>query len=400
MQDQDSNKEINQIVEWIKADLDNELSQEQRVAFQQWLKESEENQHLYERIKSSEAISERLHFRNSISLEEDWVKLSKMLKEQRVASSKSKRFIFFQYAAVAAVFVGIVSLFLVHTNDDQVVLSQDVERIEVPGSEVILTLANGDKVSLGNEEKRDIVLDEGHRIKDSFGELSYTAPKEAATSNTPSLYHTISVPRGGEYKVKLEDGTEVYLNADSELKFPEFFADDIRFIELKGEAYLKVSRDSKRPFKVKVNNMIVEVLGTEFNLRAYRDEDFCAATLVEGAVKVMMNNDEVEIKPGQQAYVNKEEKMEVKTVDVHAVIGWMNGDVVFRNESLDAVLKTVSRWYDVEFDYVSPQVKNFRITGRVRKLDDVMETLATIEKINAISFTKNNRVIEVEEIIP
>ncbi len=385
-------KSLNQIISLIKAYLNEELNDDQKEHFEEWLAESEENQRLLERIKRSNALSKRVSFREQIVMEDEWSKLKSSINHNyRIDWFKS----FLKYASIIVVIIGVASLFIIE--DYQKNKSLQTVRIE-PKTEtesVVLTLASGEKVKLGNKNKKDIIIEDGVSVKDSVDQLTYyPVPKKKSIE---LRYNTISIPRGGEYKLKLADGTEIYLNSESLLKFPEHFADDIRQIELTGEAYLKVSKDKNRPFIVKMNNTQVEVLGTEFNLRSYSDESFSSATLVEGSIKVSLKDKAIIIKPGQQAYIDREEKMHVNEVNTQRVTSWVRGEFVFENERLEDVLRTMARWYDVEFDYSDANMKEYRFTGKLKRYTNIKQALLSIEKTNVIKFNIRGRQIEVKD---
>jgi transmembrane sensor len=166
-------------------------------------------------------------------------------------------------------------------------------------------------------------------------------------------FNTFTTPRGGEYHVVLPDGSMVWLNAASSIKFPTKFAATERRIELTGEAYFEVAKDKRKPFRVKFNNQEVEVLGTHFDIMAYADEPETKTTLLEGSVKISRDNIKQILVPGQQAVSNAATKgFIVQQANVQEVMAWKNGFFMFKNVSIANVMRQASRWYDVDVDFL------------------------------------------------
>lgn len=390
------NQYLNQIIEIIQSDLNEEITDLDRSILEKWMEESDENKQLYARIKEGKAIPDRLKFRREIAMEQDWDKIQPRLRTEKPQINTVISIM--RCAATVLIIVGAAFLFFISdfsTTDNQYVEKYCVEEVQRNSDQIILTLGNGNKVVLGENQGQDILTEDGMCVKDSLGELSFVAVKKKAVHQ--AKYNTITIPRGGEYKITLEEGTIVYLNAESELKFPQYFAGDVREIELKGEAYLKVSRDEARPFIVHMGDAQVEVLGTEFNIRSYVDEKYSFVTLVEGSVKVKNERQEVIINPGQQTSIDSEKNMTTRDIDEHIATAWVRGEMIFENERLEDILQTVSRWYDVQFNYVDDRIKAYHFTGKLDRYQDVMDFLAIIEKMNVVTFAIDEGDIEVRE---
>lgn len=212
------------------------------------------------------------------------------------------------------------------------------------GDKAVLTLGSGDTIALDDAANGTLALQGNIKVlKLNSGQLAY------ATENKPTevVYNKVTTPRGGQYKVQLPDGTKVWLNAASSLRFPTAFNGDERPVEVTGEAYFEVARNPAQPFRVTVNGMEVRVLGTHFNINAYTDEASINTTLVEGSVMVTKNGKQVTIKPGQQARVDEGIYI-VPDVDVETLTAWKNGRFSFSNASLESLMRPIARWYDVE----------------------------------------------------
>ena len=199
---------------------------------------------------------------------------------------------------------------------------------------------------------------------------------------------------GMEYTLTLSDGTQVYLNAESRLKYPVVFRGAERVVELSGEAYFKVSKDALRPFIVEMNGVNVRVLGTSFNVRSYADEGQVVTTLVEGKVKV---NDQ-DIVPGEQAVYSKNDgSTTVRQVEVEQYVAWQEGTFVFRNERLENIMKTLGRWYGVEFHFLDERAKEIRIGARFGRYDDMQPIIDMIKKTNLVEVLQTNRCLYISE---
>jgi len=214
----------------------------------------------------------------------------------------------------------------------------------VPGSDkATLTLADGSTVTLDSAGNQ--VISRGDtKISQHNGQLLYS------TGKTAGGYNKLSTPRGGQFRVVLPDGTKVWLNSASSLRYPVAFTGNERMVELEGQGYFEVAQNAEQPFKVKANNMEVQVLGTHFDIMAYADENTVNTTLLEGAVQVKEGNAARLLKPGQQAIL-KGHAFTVQEADVQRVIAWKNGLFVFNDMTLPAILREVARWYDVEIVY-------------------------------------------------
>ena len=230
-------------------------------------------------------------------------------------------------------------------------LSVNTHDVDPGGNKATLTLADGSKISLTDANNGELAKQSGVKIsKSKNGELVYSV---IASDATPLAYNTISTPKGGVYQVNLPDGTKVWLNAASSIKFPTTFAQlSQRKVELEGEAYFEVAKNKKVPFVVSTGGQQVQVLGTHFNISSYSDEGELKTTLLEGSVKVIAANTIV-LKPGQQSNLkrNGSGDLKVSTANITQVMAWKNGFFHFEKENLHEVMRQLSRWYDIEVIY-------------------------------------------------
>lgn len=264
-----------------------------------------------------------------------------------------------------------------------------------PGkNKAILTLDDGSKINL-DEAKTGILASESNIYikKTGKGQLEYTAGnKEAKTVK----YNILSTPMGGEYQLVLPDGSKVWLNSGSTLRFPTIFIGSERIVELKGEAYFDIVKNSKMPFLVRTNNaMNIKVLGTQFNVMAYDDERNINTTLIEGSVEVLKGTDNTILKPGQEAILNRGSgNIKVASADLEQAIAWKNGYFIFYNENIESIMRKVSRWYNVEVVYQG-NLSNKDFVGTISRKKNVSELLKMLELTGAVHFSIDGRRITV-----
>lgn len=302
---------------------------------------------------------------------------------------KRKAFLYLSAACAALIITGIAAIF--HKNYPTIKfsdLTSELAEKDIPpgGNKAILTLADGKTITLNEAADGELIKAEGLLIrKTGHGQLVY----EVAGNHAGYTYNTISTPQGGTYQIILPDGTKVWLNAASSLKFPTSFATlKERKIELSGEAYFEVVKDAKHPFKVLTPKQEVQVLGTHFNVSSYADETVVKTTLLEGAVRVSnlqkANAGMVVLKPGQQSTLSND-GITVAKADLDEVLAWKNGVFVFNDEPLESIMKKVSRWYDVEVVYEGVD-KHKLFGGSVSRFDNVSKVLRQLELTGGVHF--------------
>lgn len=242
--------------------------------------------------------------------------------------------------------------------------SQAVHDIMPGGDKAILTLADGSTIVLDSTGNKQIAKQGGTTVvKAKGGELTYNA----AGNSNEVLYNKISIPRGGQFQIILPDGTKVWLNALSSLRFPTVFNGNNRTVDLTGEAYFEVQQNAAKPFIVKVGSMQIDVLGTSFNIMAYQDEKQIQTTLIEGAVKVSAHGQFKLLQPGQQSQLEQDGRLNVlATTDIESVIAWKNGYFRFNQADIQTVMRQLSRWYDVDVNFDGP-IPGFRFVGELKR---------------------------------
>jgi transmembrane sensor len=266
-----------------------------------------------------------------------------------------------------------------------------------PGSnKAILTLANGSKISLTDAHSGEIASQFGTSIsKSKDGSLVYDKPGSA---NVQLAYNSVETPKGGQYQLILTDGTKVWLNAASSLKYPLAFDGKERKVELNGEAYFEVAKNKSMPFRVVTDHQMVEVLGTHFDINSYADEPSTRTSLLEGSVRVtnLESNTKVVIKPGQQSMVNSGSSpaISVKNIDTDEAVAWKNGYFMFDEEPLESILRKISRWYDVDIQYKGLGAKNnLYFSGTLSRYSNVSKVLKKLELTESVHFKVEGRTI-------
>ena len=264
-----------------------------------------------------------------------------------------------------------------------------------PRHEVMLRLANGETVQVRSLQDSVGLREGSARIwVDTSSFMAYRPMQEMQPDTL--VYNVLSVPRSCEYRLRLADGTMVWLNSDSELRYPVNFAGRERRVFLKGEAYFDVARNADMPFRVEAGEMEVEALGTEFNMNVYGDDGCLRTTLAEGKVRVSYaaTRQACILEPGEQALL-EEGALSVRQVDLRDVVGWKEGRFVFSDLPLEAIVRQLERWYDVEFDFFDPAAKYYRFTGVIMRHKSLQEVLALLEETTDVKFKTNANEIEV-----
>lgn len=275
------------------------------------------------------------------------------------------------YVSIAAALILVLGgLFLFyHQNYRSERWKRDVVKNKIlPGKNVaVLTLSNGNRINL-SDEKSGVVID---ALKLTYSDGTSIAQGDGLNGNQLISAET---PRGGTYQLILPDGSKVWLNAESKLKFPVSFSGKAnREVELEGEAYFEIEKDKTHPFKVKTTQQDVEVLGTHFNVNAYEEESAVKTTLLEGSVKLKHQNKIALLKPGQQGFIAGAD-FQVVTPDLNSVSAWKNGEFVFNGTDLKSLMRQISRWYDVEVVY-EKGVKDDVFFGKIKRSADLSKVL-------------------------
>ncbi|KAB1067730.1 FecR family protein [Tamlana haliotis] len=348
----------------------------------------EEKDNILKRLTDNTEIESRLQSKIEIDKKKDWESLKSKL-------HVPKKTYYWQYATAASIALIVALTFLLNNNDDDYTEPVLVDtKIEIGTDKAVLTLADGTTVLLDSTN-----VYQGKNVKGNGKEVIY----EIAEQNIDELeFNYLTVPRGGQYHVKLSDGTEVWLNSESQLKYPvSFIRGNPREVELVyGEAYFEVSKSSKHngdAFTLKTNAQSLTVLGTIFNVKAYKDETEIITTLVEGSVSVSNTINEVILKPKQQSKLTQANNdFEIATVEVEDYISWHRGVFSFANKPLKDIMKVLSRWYDVGILIANEDMENIAFTGVLNKQQSIENILEIIKSTNNMNYKIENEYIIIE----
>ena len=360
-----------------------------------WLEEDARNKDLYRRILEVENFSTRDMYAKRLDVEHTW----DALKEQ-LAGQRKRRSLFSSWqigvAASVILLVGI-GLYWGFNKKPKVKQVEVAAHVEMGGAKAILVTSRGDEIVLQDSSVQLITLGGGMVAKNDGVQVSYKE-NEGAGKEDVLEYNTIRVPRGGEYKLFLSDNTEVFLNSDSEIRFPVKFGKGKRDVFLRGEAFFVVTKDASRPFVVNANDkMSVEVLGTQFNLQAYPDDAFVETTLNEGAVRVFNGKQGVRLRPDEQA-VYDEGKFTVRKVDASSYSAWKEGRFMLLNHSLENIMTRLARWYNIDIFWENPEVKEYHFSGELARYEDFTEILRKLELATRVHFEVKDRTVFVRKI--
>ena len=327
--------------------------------------------------------------------------LQHILKRQDVPEKEMERRSY-RWIAVAAslAVIAVLSLFIISIQQDR----HRARDIFPGGNRATLTLANGHVIVLGDAQKGELARQGRARIvKLDSGRLLYalsTSPTDGqAREHATALYNTVETPRSGQYTVMLPDGSKVWLNASSSLRFPTVFGSGGRKVAVKGEAYFEIKPDATRPFKVEIFSETgkgmgtVQVLGTHFNINAYLDSAMVKTTLVEGAIKVINGNVEKLLQPGEQARMKQgRDEIAVQQVNAGGIVAWKDGFFQFNGDDIAAIMQQIARWYDVKVSYEDGHIPQGHYTGVISRQSPLSEVLKILE-MGGFYFTIKGREI-------
>ena len=367
--------------------LSGTISVEDQQVLDTWLAENEKHRQMFEEFGETGFPENREMVHSMFEVEKGY---QKFLRGKQQIRHKRKLYRWTAVAAAVFLAVGVAVSLLIRQPDPSI--PEKLTEITGPGKSVAtLTLANGEKISLADTINKK--LDEPYAKVNICGNLlDYSAEDSVAAL----VYHTMTTPKGGEYQLVLGDGTRVWLNAQSELKYPVAFIGGSREVLLSGEAYFDVAPDSRHPFIVKTDIMDIRVLGTSFNVSAYPEEK-ARTTLVEGKVMVRVGREDRQLVPGEQLSCNRNGDIEVRQVDTEAYIAWKNQRFVFEDDLLEEVLHKLGRWYNVEFFIQNSSVRELRFTGDLPKYEDLGKVLEKLEQTTYIRFVQNGNTVIVQQ---
>lgn len=387
--------EYEKITLLITREISGEISEEELQELGEWRRKEDANNSLYLKLKNSQNFKSWIVEREEVRIEAGWSKVYSDIKK------RSRTIILRTISRIAAIlilplFIGGVAYFYFDSQiEKNKINQQQYAQIKPGSSKATLTLCDGRDVFLDSINMLSLTEIDGTEIEKIQGEISYRKSEELSIKKP--VYNIINVPVGGEYRLTLSDGTKVYLNSMTSLKYPVQFGPGKREVELVGEAYFEVVKNAAKPFVVNTNEMKVEVLGTSFNVNAYEDSKNTVTTLVEGRVKLShsLNLAEEQIlNPNEQGVMdNLSGKIVLSNVDVSNYISWKDGQLVFYDMPLEEIMTQLTRWYSAKVFYMNPEVKDLRFSGSLDKYDEIEKFIDIIKATNQVNARVNDNTI-------
>jgi transmembrane sensor len=371
------------------------LSEAEKAELEAWKTSSIVNQQLFEQYSQAEQILTEFNHRTARN-QRISRQLEQFVQDHRATSSPVHFMQKWKWVAAASVvfIIGITTFFLFDNKKDPVQSASNITAEQIqPGKDgAILTLADGSQLSMDSIQNGIIALQDGVTARVVNGVLIYEG------NGKKIQYNTMSTPKGRQYQLLLPDGTKVWLNAASSIKYPTVFSGKERNVQISGEAYFEVAKNVYQPFRVMVNDrMTIDVLGTSFNVQAYRNETTYYTTLIDGAVRVSADQpgNSTVLKPAQQALLAGEGAIAVSgNVDTEKVMAWKNGLFNFEGASLDEVMKQIERWYDIDVVY-EKGIPDIKFWGKITKDVPLSGMLIALEKTKVHFKLENNRTLVV-----
>jgi transmembrane sensor len=351
---ENDNKYAERMAYLIAGHLHGTLTEEESNELDEWITGSDENLELFEKLTDEENIENALQ--QYLQQEKEKTAAFSRVKKSIYSGEKKPALRGLLPYLVAASLLLIAATFYLFNNFSKPITGKNKianlkSPVDVkPGSDkAVLTLSGGRTIIL-DANGTGLLANEGPII------INKSADEELVYKGTANdmRYNTVSTPRGGQFKLLLADGTRLWLNAESSIKFPASFGNADRVVELKGEAYFEVAKDAAHPFRVKTTtptglNATIEVLGTHFNVNAYGDDNNIRATLVEGSVVVTTSTQKNQLRPGEEATINN--KIAITQINPELALAWKEGKFLFRNASIYAIGQQIKRWYDIDVEY-------------------------------------------------
>jgi len=394
--------------ELIIKHLKGNLNHQEQELLNKWLSEDERNISFLEGLREDEAFRNDSQFFSSLDVNSAWQKVSKHTRLKQETKFWEKA-IQWRQVAIIIFFLTAGLLFYTKFNKEKEpeitlkVKSNSKDDVLPGGDKAMLELADGSVVILEKVNNGNLQDQNGTKIIKQDGRLVYNAAQ--GNPSDKISYNKISTPKGGQYHIILPDGSKVWLNAESALRFPTMFTGNERQVELTGEAYFEVAKlevpfssaetGKMKPFKVQTNGVNIEVLGTHFNVMAYSNEKSVNTTLLEGSVRVshLKTNNSQMLKPGQQARIN--ESIKIVNVDTEEAIAWKNGFFHFNGADIQTVMGQIERWYNVEVDYEG-EITSKHFTGIISREINASKVLDMLELTGGVKFEIKGKRISVK----
>ena len=388
-EEQDKIKETLSISDKISDILSKELDVGSQHVLDSWLAQNEQNKALFNKICSDNTIREKIYnYKNSDAEQafNDFLKATKQRSNRRIY------YRFLSGAAVIAICFGFWALIRIQEQETQNLQVTETEQqlSDMPANKPVLTLGDGTRMNVWGDNLYFKETEKGQKIM--LGDSLLSQKEDSITADS---YNTLEVPLRCDFNFTMSDGTRVWINAASTLKYPAKFAADSRTVYASGEIYLEVAKDAGRPFYVVVDGITVKVLGTSFNIRAYADENDTKVTLLEGKIAAQINDKEYTLTPGKQLKRDKTfGETSVRTVDPAEIVSWTRGYYIFKKARLQEVVNTLKNWYGVNI-MLSSGASDIIYTGVVNKEEKLEVFLRRLEEVSNVKCSCNGKFVTI-----
>lgn len=387
--EQDKIKEALSLSDSISDIICGQADAEKQHAADSWMAEDEQNKNLFDKICSDNTMREKIrNYRNS-DAEQAFVRF---LNARKQNSERRILYRALSVAAVVAICFGIWTLTGIRKQESQVLQTAITEQAspDMTADKPVLTLGDGTRMNVWGDNLYFKETEKGQKIM--LGDSLLSQKEDSITADS---YNTLEVPLKCDFNFTLSDGTRVWINAASTLKYPAKFAADSRTVYASGEIYLEVAKDAGRPFYVVVDGITVKVLGTSFNIRAYADENDTKVTLLEGKIAAQINDKEYTLTPGKQLKRDKTfGETSVRTVDPAEIVSWTRGYYIFKKARLQEVVNTLKNWYGVNI-MLSSGASDIIYTGVVNKEEKLEVFLRRLEEVSNVKCSCNGKFVTI-----
>lgn len=375
-------KEAFEIARIIQKSLKGKLSESEERQLSGWRKVSDENERAFQRMISEDFYTIGME---KLEMYDSRVAYGRFL-QKKYQQRRKRRFLInmARVAAVALPFVIALVLYVGLNREEEQMVRPSLASNILPGtSKAVLTLANGQMIPLGKEATDSTIITDGTQISASGSGVTYASGVESESV----VYNKLEIPRGGEFCLTLSDGTRVWLNSETSIQYPVAFGAKERRVFVQGEAYFEVAKDAKKPFTVQFMSSSVTVLGTSFNIRAYPEEKRSQTTLAEGSVRIYSPGSSMLLKPGEQAEVSAlSGEMVKQEVEVKNFTSWKDGRFVFEQQSLEDIMRTLERWYDIRVIFKDEGAKRISLSGNMKRYSDFSQVMKMLQMTGDVRF--------------
>lgn len=381
-------KYIKRIAVLIGRELTGKITEYERGMLAEWRRQSDKNEQLYQRLTDKERLAQEYRQMKSVGIERPLADMKGRIARLTVRSERAK-LIFRLWAGVAA----IVLLILVWKGNGWIYYSAFMEEKGLQADEIrpgqtqaTLILSTGENITLDS----DTLITGQKKMCSAVRAQSVSSPTVSGTEKVKAKAkaNILITPRGGEFKIVLEDGTEVWLNAESKLTYPETFGNAERRVAVRGEAYFKVHKDPEKPFYIETDGQLIRVYGTEFNVRSYEEDETVCTTLVEGSISIRpvgTGQGELVLAPNHQSLFNKKDATAcLRTVNPEVFVSWKNGMFVFEEQNLEQIMCTLSRWYNFTYTFKDESLKETVFMGSIPRYAEFDDVIHILEKSGGI----------------